>query len=567
MPGFLVPCPPVRLCVGLTCVLSLWNTVSAVKGEAKKGKVMTFLPTTAPGLGEERKEKGVAFLDTTELPARSVDLSALNLTELVNGMLNRALKDTKFFSLLSITSYSSFAFHKFSVTIYNISNLKTVDATRFPTRYCYCLNNRTNDLSDFTALLVDVIGNSTSYLTEIFKSTSILSVSQTNESDCIFICVMTGKSGRNLSDFWEMAEKSPVINYTFTSSMSGVLGESPRGTAVTSKLTPTSQQTLQGTSRLHGAQSTRAPAPRTSPWTETTSPADGQQAVSTDRLLELHARATAMATQGSAPRTLPALGGLSPVPEEESKKDVNPLHPEENGKIALRRDVIVVCTCVMLPSSGANAVVRLEQKRGLIISWFPVASDTMYHSYPQDLPISYATLDEPPLQVLSLTQFCILTALREPPCRVPGLITTNGTSTHGTQTPSPTKALAPKYPQKGDLPAAWPFTPREEPALVPGPHQVSRCPQLLLEEGAITTIPLTLAIQKLNPCLMELCRFFQQCLCISQKRETRTEAMRYCLEYYSWFLKNATYICQRVKRVPHSHTLKQKCLQNICQSV
>ncbi|XP_006738908.1 otoconin-90-like [Leptonychotes weddellii] len=106
--------------------------------------------------------------------------------------------DTKFFSLLSITSYSSFAFHKFSVAIYNISNLKTVDTTRFPTRYCYCLNNRTNDLSDysqridslkwnfwnkycehfkenFTALLVDVIGNSTSYLTEIFKSTSILS--------------------------------------------------------------------------------------------------------------------------------------------------------------------------------------------------------------------------------------------------------------------------------------------------------------------------------------------------------------------------------------------------------
>ncbi|XP_073748776.1 HERV-H LTR-associating protein 1 [Callorhinus ursinus] len=493
MPGFLVPCPPVRLCVGLTCVLSLWNTVSAVKGEAKKGKVMTFLPTTAPGLGEERKEKGVAFLDTTELPARSVDLSALNLTELVNGMLNRALKDTKFFSLLSITSYSSFAFHKFSVTIYNISNLKTVDATRFPTRYCYCLNNRTNDLSDFTALLVDVIGNSTSYLTEIFKSTSILSVSQTNESDCIFICVMTGKSGRNLSDFWEMAEKSPVINYTFTSSMSGVLGESPRGTAVTSKLTPTSQQTLQGTSRLHGAQSTRAPAPRTSPWTETTSPADGQQAVSTDRLLELHARATAMATQGSAPRTLPALGP-----------------PWE--------------TLSSTPSSPSEATATRSLSRP------PARTAVTRSSSSQGHP-------------------------------------TSGTSTHGTQTPSPTKALAPKYPQKGDLPAAWPFTPREEPALVPGPHQVSRCPQLLLEEGAITTIPLTLAIQKLNPCLMELCRFFQQCLCISQKRETRTEAMRYCLEYYSWFLKNATYICQRVKRVPHSHTLKQKCLQNICQSV
>nr|XP_035922278.1 HERV-H LTR-associating protein 1 isoform X2 [Halichoerus grypus] len=518
MPGFLVPCPPVRLCVGLTCVLSLWNTVSAVKGEAKKEKVMTLLPTTAPGLGEERKEKGVAFLDTTELSARSVDLSALNLTELVNGMLNRALKDTKFFSLLSITSYSSFAFHKFSVAIYNISNLKTMDTTRFPSRHCYCLDNRTNDLSDFTALLVDVIGNSTSYLTEIFKSTSILSVSQTNESDCIFICVMTGKSGRNLSDFWEMAEKSPVINYTFTSSMSSVLA--PRGTAVTSKLTPTSQQTLERTSRLHGAQSTRAPAPRTSPWTETTSPADGQQAVSTDRLLELHARATAMATQGSAPRTLPAL--------------------------ATRR---VARTPWVTTGSQA---------------WTPT------------LPMPWAPAG-PPWETVASTpsspsKATATRSLSRPPARTVATHSsssqdhpTSGTST--TQTPSPTKAPAPKYPQTDDLPAAWPFTPAEEPGLVPGPRQVSRCPQLILEEGAITTAPLTLAVQKLNPCLMELCRFFQQCFCMSRKREARTEAMRYCLEYYSWFLKNATYLCQRVKRVPHSHTLKQKCLQNICQSV
>ncbi|XP_059024659.1 HERV-H LTR-associating protein 1 [Mustela lutreola] len=485
MAGFLVPCPPVRLCVGLTCVLSLWNTVSAVKGESKKEKFMTFLPTTASGLGEERKEKGVAFLDTTELPARSVDLSALNLTELVNGMLNRALKDTKkFFSLLSITSYSSFAFHKFSVAVYNISNLKTVDPTKFPTRYCYCVNNRTNDLSDFTALLVDVIGNSTSYLTEIFKSTSILSVSQTNESDCIFICVMTGKSGRDLSDFWEMAEKSPVINYTFTSSMSGVLGAAPRGTAVTSKLTPTSQQTLPRTSPLHRAQSTRAPAPGTSPWTETTPPAEGEPAMSTNRLSKLHARATAMATQGGPSPTLPALASL--------KLEID-MSQCEFDTDEQRQDV----TCPQPPPSPSHA----------------------------------------------------------------------GTSTRGTRTPSPTKAPAPKYPQTGDLPTAWPLTPKEEPALVLGLHQVSRCPELLLEEGAVTAASLTLAIQKFNPCLMELCRFFQQCLCMSQKREARAEAMRYCLQYYSWFLKSATYICQRVKRVSHSHTLKQKCLQNICQSV
>ncbi|KAK2095009.1 hypothetical protein P7K49_026425 [Saguinus oedipus] len=232
------------------------------------------------------------------------------------------------------------------------------------------------DFEDFTALLVDIIGNSTSYLTEIFKSTSILSVSQSNESDCIFICVMTGKSGRNLSDFWEMAEKYPVINYTFTSGMSGVL--------------------------------------------ETAAPSEAEETLNTGQPLELPARATA--TWVSASYTTPALG-----------------------------------------PSGRDA----------------------------GSPLSHL---------------------------IPGAFT------HGTQTASPTKATAPKDPQTGDLPAEWPFTPGEEPVLVPRPHQVSRCPQPLFKVGAMAAAPLTLAIQRLNPCLMELCHFFQQCLCMSQ-RSPRTEDM------------------------------------------
>lgn len=85
----------------------------------------------------------------------------------------------KLFSLLSVTSYSSFAFHKVSVTIYNsecwcfaqlrssfsptacatrhwfffffslppVSNAKNIDPGKFPLHYCYCLNNVTNDLT------------------------------------------------------------------------------------------------------------------------------------------------------------------------------------------------------------------------------------------------------------------------------------------------------------------------------------------------------------------------------------------------------------------------------------
>ncbi|XP_077664165.1 HERV-H LTR-associating protein 1 [Eretmochelys imbricata] len=314
---------PVKLSTGFLCLLLVWNLAAGIKGENKK-------------------EKNMAVLATAELPAKSVDLAAINLTELVNGMLNTALKGTKkFFSLLSITSYSSFAFHKVSVAIYNISNLKNVDPSKFPMRYCYCLNNMTNDLTDFTALLVDIIGNSTSYLTEIFKSTSIVSVSQNNDSDCIYICVMAGRIGRNMSDFWEMIEKSPVINYTFSSNMSALLAE----------MYPF--------------------------WTQPASP--------------------------------------------------------EVTKVSIQTE--------------------------------------------------------------------------------------------------------------------------------------SGCPQATLKEPPMNSPPVTFMAQKINPCVMELCKFFQQCLCVTQRRNSRKEAMRYCIEYYSWFLKNATYICERVKRKAYSQTLKQKCLTNICKSV
>ncbi|CAM4494996.1 unnamed protein product, partial [Caretta caretta] len=78
------------------------------------------------------------------------------------------------------------------------------------------------------------------------------------------------------------------------------------------------------------------------------------------------------------------------------------------------------------------------------------------------------------------------------------------------------------------------------------------CPQATLKEPPMNSPPVTFMAQKINPCVMELCKFFQQCLCVTQRRNSRKEAMRYCIEYYSWFLKNATYICERVKRKAYS---------------
>ncbi|XP_031214279.1 HERV-H LTR-associating protein 1 [Mastomys coucha] len=498
MLSFLLHGPPIRLCVGLACILSLWNTVSGLKGEGKKDKEMALLPATMSGNEGLKKDKygsllpaaesvfrekkmatGVEVLATTELPARSVDLSALNLTELVNGMLSRALKDSKqFFSVLSITSYSSFAFQKVSVAIYNISNPKTVDPAKFPTRHCYCLSNRTNDLSDFTALLVDIVGNSTSYLTEIFKSTSILSVSQTNESDCVFICVMVGKSGRNLSDFWEMVEKSPVLNYTFTSGVSSALATT-RGTARTSRLT------TQSLLRSYSARWTTqwVSALKTFPWTKTSTPSEKDLTENKQMFPELPVGT--MGTYSSAP----TLGNMTRTPWVTSRYTQAPT-------VSMPMPLTVNDS-----TPGGQAWASLSSTSASTEDAQQLRSTgSLFH--PTMIPTTSRRLAEPS--------------------------TASGTLMPGTQTTNPTKAPAPIVLQTDGIHAEWPFSPEKEPAPVPAAHQVSKCPWPLPQEEAITEAPLPLAMKKLTPCLMELCRFFQKCLCATQKRDFSSEAMSSC---------------------------------------
>ncbi|XP_050982103.1 HERV-H LTR-associating protein 1 isoform X2 [Labeo rohita] len=163
------------------------------------------------------------FLLSTEIPAEHIDPASIDLTGLVNTLVNASQPDSQqLFSLLSVTSHSSLSLHKLTLLVYNISDFQDIESSLFPLRYCYCLTNKTNDLTDFTAILLDVMGNSTSYLQELFKSSSILSVSQKNSSDCIYICVMAGKSDSDLSQLWDMGSVRPLFNQTITE-------EIPRG--------------------------------------------------------------------------------------------------------------------------------------------------------------------------------------------------------------------------------------------------------------------------------------------------------------------------------------------------
>ncbi|NXC59346.1 HHLA1 protein, partial [Aleadryas rufinucha] len=481
---------------------------------------------------ENKKEKQVAVLATAELPAKSLDLSSINLTELVNGMLSTALRGTKkLFSLLSVTSYSSFAFHKVSVTIYNISNAKNIDPGKFPMHYCYCLNNVTNDLTDFTALLVDIIGNSTSYLTEIFKSTSILSVRQSNDSDCIYICVMAGQTGKNLSDFLEILEKSPVINYTFSSNTSSDLGKYILGNK---------RKQQQHFMKLQEDPNKTLDSSAEHVWTfKSLKEQMGFSGCILDVAVPLYV-------------ALPAAMG-TPAPP--------------------------VCWCLLSVSLASPATrIPLAQKgEGIPTTKFPLwpktvgAKGSWFPSPHVDAPRPQGTAG-PPL------------------------------SHGGSSAPSPAPQPSPsEYGQERwnlPYPAAVGFGQVSLRCRLEGPagrhtlgylwvdyfiaemlksaidsilyqHSVFSpgCPQAMLREPRVTSPPVTLIVQKINPCVMELCRFFQLCLCVGQRRYSRKEAMRYCVEYYSWFVKNASYVCERVKRVAYSHTLKQKCLKNICTSV
>ncbi|NXK25568.1 HHLA1 protein, partial [Arenaria interpres] len=498
---------PAKMSLGFLCFFLVCNTAEGTE-VVLPGEKDLFLHFTALCIRREnKKEKQVAVLATAELPAKSVDLAAINLTELVNGMLNTALRGTKkLFSLLSITSYSSFAFHKVSVTVYNISNVKNVDPGKFPMHYCYCLNNVTNDLTDFTALLVDIIGNSTSYLTEIFKSTSILSVRQSNDSDCIYICVMTGQTGRNLSDFWELLEKSPAVNYTFSSNSSSDLDsvfssfmklqDDPNKTVDPS---PEHEWTFKNgifwvyfryccppvcyAPCCHGS-----PASIARWWCP---PSVSPASPATRIPLALKGEEMPTMRFPPWPKTVGLKGSGFPSPHLDASRPRGTVGPPPTAGGSL------VSSPALQPSPTA------KMKRNGVPS-FPSLNNYI---------CSLCSIFD--------TQLIFRGACTPFPCVFHKL---NG----------------------GHL------------------KKQLRCPQAILKESRVTSPPVTLIVQKISPCVMELCRFFQLCLCVGQRRYSRKEAMRYCIEYYSWFLKNASYVCERVKRLAYSHTLKQKCLKNIC---
>ncbi|XP_028831561.1 uncharacterized protein hhla1 [Denticeps clupeoides] len=176
---------------------------------------MVLLYTIALQSNQRLQADKRELLAATGTPAEYIDPASIDLTPLVNMLINSThMGSQHLFSLLSVTSHSSLALQKLTLLLYNISGFKNFVGAEFPTRYCYCVTNHTNDLTDFTAILLDVMGNSSTQLQELFKSSSILSVSQKNSSDCIYICVMAGKTDKDISEMWQLDSITPLFNQT-----------------------------------------------------------------------------------------------------------------------------------------------------------------------------------------------------------------------------------------------------------------------------------------------------------------------------------------------------------------
>uniref|UniRef100_A0A3Q1JYG5 HERV-H LTR-associating 1 n=1 Tax=Anabas testudineus TaxID=64144 RepID=A0A3Q1JYG5_ANATE len=333
------------------------------------------------------------------------------------------------FSLLSVTSYSSLALHKLTLLVYNSKYSLHTNIVPF----CY-----------FTAILLDVMGNSTSYLHELFKSSSILSVSQRNNSNCIYICVMAGKM------------VSPTIMDETAA---------PTATITAAQTLTTAQQRATVSPPGQSTAETKQTMGQTSTPQQTTTQTVTTQLVMTTRRTPDTEKTTAflqLSTTSSSPTTSTPL------------------------------------TTVLVTAAAAVTVVNSQSP----------ASRTQLPTTSEPSTLSLST---------SLTRLTTDSHLPE---------TTNQ---HMTSAVHPTR-LSPVHPTVGSTntrrttgPLSRRTTTPSTPVQTEKPGKDFSCPwrrpELTSEWASSSTT--TVSAHKLQPCVLELCKFFSQCLCRPFSHKTR----------------------------------------------
>ncbi|XP_076838316.1 uncharacterized protein hhla1 [Brachyhypopomus gauderio] len=429
------------------------------------------------------------ILASTEIPIEYIDSSTIDLTLLVNTLINATHTGSQhLFSVLSVMSHSSLALHKLTLLVYNISNFQDIETTMFPTKYCYCVTNETNDLTDFTAVLLDVMGNSTSYLQELFKSTSILSVSQRNSSECIYICVMAGKTDRDLSPLWDSVP--PLFNQTIieeTHRGSPALSATPPAMAVTMTTTPTAVAT--GTE---------------------------------------HSSVTSTTDSSSGHTTIPTAVSLTAVPSTSATVQISV--PMRTTSVTMTTSDNVSMTSLVTDTLGALPTVTTAISFPMTTEPITTPVKTVFSTatrLPAHIPVSTTPTSS---DVRRTTDIAMKTSTTVP-------LTSQLTITTMTTSPALTKS---PYIDKPGCP--W----RSE--LLHKESEGEGVEETLEEE--LGSYSPTVSAVKLQPCVFELCKFFSQCLCRGIGHQTALQ--RYCTDSHVWYEKHTVEVCSRVRRLTFS---------------
>ncbi|XP_038143403.1 uncharacterized protein LOC119785079 [Cyprinodon tularosa] len=451
------------------------------------------------------------FNNFSEIPAENIiDPTAIDLTPLVNTLINSSQSGSRhLFSLLSVTSYSSLDLHKLTLLVYNISDIKSLESSLFRRRFCYCVTNDTNDLTDFTAILLDVMGNSTSYLHELFKSSSILSVSQRNNSECIYICVMAGKMGRDLSGLWDVGSITPLFNQTI----------------------------VEGPNKVTNLSSLRLP--------------DEWHQLPTNLSHVSPSRMSSMLSSRVS-STANALPNLSRTSSTTLKLTVTtPEHPTFSMSTEITESLSTVWRPETPNTRSSQILTTLLSRttqaapQAVVITSALTASSTRTTKQPTTATVTSKFTSTPPAAT------AVLSALMN-------LIETNtSTSERSLQTTSMRPSTI--------RPTGHPTAPTTSGATATNQYRETErpgCPWRRLEPSSKT---MTVGELKLQPCVLELCKFFSQCLCRPFSQKTRTK--RYCDDSFLWYEEHTFEVCRRVKRVSFSRNLKQRCLSKMCSKL
>ncbi|XP_055359739.1 HERV-H LTR-associating protein 1 isoform X2 [Betta splendens] len=516
------------------------------------------------------------ILDSTEMPVEHIDPSAIDLTPLVNALINSSQSGSRqLFSLLSVTSYSSLALHKLTLLVYNISSIKNVESNMFRRRFCYCVTNDTNDLtggiiitfglsckvsSSFDVLLLRLHSHSAGCDGKLHQSPAralqvvLHRIREPEEQLRLHLHLCDGREDGEVLELWDFNAAPPLFNQTII--------EGPHRANISSFRLPVEWHQLP-TNLSH-----ISPSGTSSLLTSRV------QSTADESLTVEHENApTALVTPARAlatpPRTTPPLA----TPQRATPPRTTPplatpqraTPPQTTPPLATPQRATPPQTTPPLATPPRTTPPLATPQRAT-----PSQTTPPLATPPRTTP----PLATPPPAAETTPRWTsprVTAALQPSPAAAPPPSTLPVSAVGPLPTAPPTPAaLSPVVGPTQTATDSQPTTHAESGrTTIPSrPEETEKpgCPWRRPERvGGVSPVSTTVAAHKLQPCVLELCRFFSQCLCRPSAHKARMK--RYCDDSHLWYERHTSELCRRVRRISFSRNLKQRCLTKMCSKL